>query len=87
MPTEGVQSGISGAKAESDSKGAAYGRVMGKYIDATLTFEDIPWIRRASGDLPIILKGIQYGPDAYQALLHRVQGIILSNHGGRSIDT
>ncbi|MCJ1309150.1 hypothetical protein MMC25_002805 [Agyrium rufum] len=87
VPTEGVQSGLSGAKAESDSKGAAYGRVMGKYIDASLTFDDVPWIKRASRGLPIILKGVQYGPDAYQALLYGVQGIILSNHGGRSIDT
>ena len=62
------------------------GRLMGSFIDTTLTFSDIPWIKAASG-LPVVIKGIQSAADAMKALEYDVQGIMLSNHGGRSLDT
>ncbi|KAK3055052.1 hypothetical protein LTR09_004212 [Extremus antarcticus] len=48
----------------------------------------LPWLRRHT-DLPIILKGIQTHEDAYIASCYSplVSGIILSNHGGRAMDT
>ena len=48
----------------------------------------LPWLRKHT-DLPIVLKGLQTHEDAYMASLHapQVQGIILSNHGGRALDT
>ena len=48
----------------------------------------LPWLAKHSS-LPIILKGVQTHEDAYLASLHtpQVQGIILSNHGGRAADT
>lgn len=36
--------------------------------------------------MPIVLKGIQCGEDAILAVRHGVQGIIVSNHGGRQLD-
>ena len=36
--------------------------------------------------LPIILKGILKKEDAELAVKHNVQGIIVSNHGGRQLD-
>lgn len=36
--------------------------------------------------MPIVLKGIQCGEDAVLAVHHGVQGIIVSNHGGRQLD-
>lgn len=36
--------------------------------------------------MPIVLKGIQCGEDAILAVHHGVQGIIVSNHGGRQLD-
>ncbi len=62
------------------------GRLMGQYIDRTLNWDDIPWIKEASG-LPVVVKGIQSAADAKKALEHDVAGIFLSNHGGRSLDT
>ncbi|CAD0088482.1 unnamed protein product, partial [Aureobasidium vineae] len=79
-------SAVSGAVATNDKKGGGLGRVMAKYIDPTLVWEDIDWLRQTSG-LPIVLKGIQTASDARKAVQHGVDGILLSNHGGRSLDT
>lgn len=82
-----LQSGISGAVATNDKKGGGLGRVMAKYIDSTLNWEDIAWLKKECDGMPIILKGIQTAADAIKALEYGVQGILLSNHGGRSLDT
>lgn len=58
-------------------------------MDPSLTWsETLGWLEKHTS-LPIVLKGIQTHEDAYIAALHRsrVKGIILSNHGGRSLDT
>ena len=87
-----IKSGISGASNTivRDAKGGGVARMTGKYIDSGLTWEDIPWIHAASGKLPLVIKGIQTAADAKRAMLyarHGVRGIVLSNHGGRSLDT
>ncbi|KAL5338191.1 FMN-dependent dehydrogenase-domain-containing protein [Aspergillus crustosus] len=79
-------SGMSGAVAKNDKKGGGLGRVMAKYIDSTLNWEDLAWIKRVSG-LPVVLKGVQTGIDARMAIEYGVDAIMLSNHGGRSLDT
>lgn len=81
-----MSSAISGAVASNDRKGGGMGRLMSQYIDRTLNWDDIPWIKEASG-LPVVLKGIQSAADAKKAVDYGVQGIMLSNHGGRSLDT
>lgn len=78
---------MSGAVAENDKKGGGLGRVMAKYIDSTLNWNDITWLKKESGGLPIILKGVQTAADAMKAVEYGVEGIMLSNHGGRSLDT
>ena len=50
------------------------------------TWADILWLSQNTS-LPIILKGIVSPHDAELALQHGVQGIIVSNHGGRVLDT
>lgn len=57
--------------------------------DPSLTWTDtLAWLATHT-DLPIVLKGLQTHEDAYLASLHapQVKGIILSNHGGRAVDT
>lgn len=49
------------------------------------TWADILWLSQNTS-LPIILKGIVSPHDAKLALQHGVQGIIVSNHGGRVLD-
>ncbi|CAZ83548.1 unnamed protein product [Tuber melanosporum] len=82
-----VRSAVSGAISHNDKKGGGMGRLMGLYIDRTLNWEDIPWIKSVAGGLPIVLKGIQTAADARLAAEYGVQGIVLSNHGGRNLDT
>ncbi|CAF1068727.1 unnamed protein product [Rotaria sordida] len=54
--------------------------------DSSLSWKDLNWIRSITS-LPIILKGIIHPDDAREAVKHGVQGIIVSNHGGRQLDT
>lgn len=83
---ESLSTPMSGAKAKNDAKGGALGRIMGSYIDASLSWKDIPWLRRHT-NLPIVLKGVQTAMDARKAMHYGIDGIVLSNHGGRSLDT
>ena len=64
-------------------------RAVFQGLDPTLNWkETLKWIAKHT-KLPVVLKGIQTHEDAYIASLHtpQVKGIILSNHGGRSLDT
>lgn len=51
----------------------------------SLTWKDLQIIRMQTS-LPIILKGILHPEDAKLALEHGVDGVIVSNHGGRQVD-
>ncbi|MBK8981529.1 MAG: alpha-hydroxy-acid oxidizing protein [Ignavibacteria bacterium] len=55
-------------------------------LDASLNWKDISWIRSVT-KLPLILKGIACREDAILAAEHNVEGIVVSNHGGRQLDT
>jgi isopentenyl diphosphate isomerase/L-lactate dehydrogenase-like FMN-dependent dehydrogenase len=55
-------------------------------MDSSLSWNDIHWIQSITS-LPIILKGILHPDDALLAIKYNIQGIIVSNHGGRQLDT
>ncbi|KAL0603376.1 Hydroxyacid oxidase 2 [Plecturocebus cupreus] len=54
-------------------------------ISTSLCWNDLSWFQSITR-LPIILKGILTREDAELAVKHNVQGIIVSNHGGRQLD-
>ncbi|KAK2506463.1 hypothetical protein MC885_018697, partial [Smutsia gigantea] len=54
-------------------------------IDPSICWNDLSWFQSITR-LPIILKGILTKEDAESAVKHNVQGIIVSNHGGRQLD-
>ncbi|KAL8357142.1 hypothetical protein RB598_002120 [Gaeumannomyces tritici] len=81
-----VASAVSGAVAGNDKKGGGMGRLMAQYVEKRLVWEDIAWIRETSG-LPVVLKGVQSAEDARLAVRYGCAGVMLSNHGGRSLDT
>jgi 4-hydroxymandelate oxidase len=54
--------------------------------DAAVTPRDIAWVREVSG-LPVVVKGIVRGDDALLAVEHGAEAIVVSNHGGRQLDT
>ncbi|ORY30757.1 FMN-dependent dehydrogenase-domain-containing protein [Naematelia encephala] len=80
-----VASGISGGKISSDKRGAGIGRSVGGFIDPTLSWDDLAWLRRHT-DVPIGLKGVGCAEDAKRAAELGVNAIYVSNHGGRALD-
>lgn len=54
-------------------------------IDPSITWEELDWLQSIT-NLPIVLKGVQTAEDATLALDYNVDGIIVSNHGGRQLD-
>jgi 4-hydroxymandelate oxidase len=54
-------------------------------VNPALTWRDIEWIRGVS-DLPLVLKGILAPEDAVRAAEVGVDGVLVSNHGGRQVD-
>jgi 4-hydroxymandelate oxidase len=55
-------------------------------IDARLRWSDIDQLA-ADGPLPVIVKGVLTAEDARMAVTHGAAGVIVSNHGGRQLDT
>lgn len=64
---------------------AAVETFLDVFSRSSLTWDDLDYLR-ARTKLPILLKGIQDPRDAALALEHGVDGIIVSNHGGRQVD-
>lgn len=55
-------------------------------IEHPLTWKDLAWIKAASS-LPVLLKGVLHPDDAERAIESGAAGIMVSNHGGRNLDT
>jgi lactate 2-monooxygenase len=55
------------------------------YSNPATTWNDLAWLRQQT-KLPILLKGILHPDDARKALDSGMNGIIISNHGGRQVD-
>jgi lactate 2-monooxygenase len=55
------------------------------YSNPALTFDDLPFLRSCTG-LPVLLKGVLHPDDAKRAIDAGIDGIIVSNHGGRQVD-
>lgn len=55
-------------------------------LDPTVTWKDIAWLRSITR-MPVLLKGVMNGDDAGRAVDAGVSGLIVSNHGGRNLDT
>jgi L-lactate dehydrogenase (cytochrome) len=53
---------------------------------SAVTWDDLPWIRKAWGDGPIIIKGVHNIEDARRAEREGAAAIVISNHGGRQVD-
>ncbi|MGH2751221.1 MAG: alpha-hydroxy-acid oxidizing protein, partial [Actinomycetota bacterium] len=69
---------------ESDPK-AAGAAMMQMFPNPSLSWDDLSWLREQTS-LPLIVKGLLRGNDAQRALALGVDGVIVSNHGGRQLD-
>jgi L-lactate dehydrogenase (cytochrome) len=59
---------------------------IAKNFDHSVTWADLDWVR-AQWDRPIVIKGVLDPEDARDAVKFGVQGIVVSNHGGRQLDS
>jgi isopentenyl diphosphate isomerase/L-lactate dehydrogenase-like FMN-dependent dehydrogenase len=64
---------------------AAVGQFVGVFSNPTVTWDDLAFLRECTS-LPIVLKGILHADDAREAAARGVDGLIVSNHGGRQVD-
>lgn len=64
---------------------AAIRKFIDIYMNPSLQWSDLIRLRKMT-KLPVILKGIQHPEDALKAVNAGVDGIVVSNHGGRQID-
>ena len=77
--------GMQGAQAAVARAGASPVFQSG-YLADVPTWKDVEWLRSLTS-LPVLLKGVMTPADALTAVHLGVEGIIVSNHGGRTLDT
>jgi L-lactate dehydrogenase (cytochrome) len=76
---------VVGLSDEDGSSAVNLAEHMARQFDPALSWDDVDWLR-SIWDGPIVLKGIQTVADAKQAVAMGVDGLGLSNHGGRQLD-
>ena len=57
-----------------------------KEYDPSLSFDDLAWVKEES-QLPLVVKGVHRGDDAKRCVEAGADAVIVSNHGGRQLDT
>jgi lactate 2-monooxygenase len=72
-------------QAPEDNPQAAITHFFSIFSDLALTWEHLAFLRQHTR-LPILLKGIVHPADALKAIEYQMDGIIVSNHGGRQLD-
>ena len=71
--------------APEDDVQAASIRALLMFPNLALTWADLAWLRSVTS-LPVLVKGVLTADDARTALEHGVDGLVVSNHGGRQVD-
>ena len=69
-----------------DVPGSGLAAYVASLFDQTLAWKDVEWLCSLT-DLPVLLKGVVHPDDARQAADTGAAGVIVSNHGGRQLDT
>jgi isopentenyl diphosphate isomerase/L-lactate dehydrogenase-like FMN-dependent dehydrogenase len=64
---------------------AAAAMMLATFPNLGLTWDDLDWLRGQTA-LPLLVKGVLTADDARLALDHGIDGVIVSNHGGRQVD-
>jgi isopentenyl diphosphate isomerase/L-lactate dehydrogenase-like FMN-dependent dehydrogenase len=72
-------------KSPDDDMLAAAATMLATFPNLGLTWDDLAWLR-AQTTLPLLVKGVLTAEDARRALDQGMDGIVVSNHGGRQVD-
>ena len=67
---------MSGTSASNDESGSGLTRTMATYIDSSLNWDDLQWLRRFWKGR-VVIKGIQTAEDAKMAVDHGIDGIVV----------
>jgi 4-hydroxymandelate oxidase len=69
-----------------DVAGSGLAAYVNSLFDPALSWKDVDWLCSIT-KLPVLIKGVVHPDDARQALDYGIAGVIVSNHGGRQLDT
>lgn len=83
--TDDVGSNVQSTNGHETDKSQGAARAISSFIDPALSWKDIPWFKTIT-KMPILLKGVQRVEDVIRAIECGVDGVVLSNHGGRQLD-
>ena len=72
-------------KPPADDRATASLMALAAFSNLGLTWDDLARLREWTS-LPVLLKGVLRQDDAKRALDHGVDGLVVSNHGGRQVD-
>lgn len=71
---------------EKQAGGSGLASYVSSFLDPSISWKDVEWLQSVTR-LPLLIKGIVRADDARRAVSMGVQGIVVSNHGGRQLDT
>jgi isopentenyl diphosphate isomerase/L-lactate dehydrogenase-like FMN-dependent dehydrogenase len=71
---------------DSDGESSGLDTYIAALWDASISWKDVEWLRSIT-KLSVVLKGVLRADDAILAAEHGAAGVIVSNHGGRQVDT
>jgi 4-hydroxymandelate oxidase len=74
------------ARIPSDGTDSGLFQFFASVLDPGLTWDDVEWLTSLT-TLPVLVKGVVRGDDAERAIERGCAGVIVSNHGGRQLDT
>ncbi|MEY4939433.1 MAG: hypothetical protein RIQ93_1168, partial [Verrucomicrobiota bacterium] len=86
MPPGMERANLKGLVAATGGQRPTESTMYSAMLDPKLTWKDIAWLRSLT-KMPVLLKGIMNPDDAARACDAGVSGLIVSNHGGRNLDT
>jgi 4-hydroxymandelate oxidase len=69
-----------------EAEGSGLAAYVAALFDPSLNWEDLDWLCSITR-LPVLIKGLVRGDDARLAVDHGGAGVVVSNHGGRQLDT
>jgi 4-hydroxymandelate oxidase len=78
--------GLAYRRFTADDQGSGLNTYIGAVWESALSWDDLDWLASIS-PLPVIPKGILHPVDAVLAFEHGARAVIVSNHGGRQLDS
>jgi 4-hydroxymandelate oxidase len=86
LPPGAERANLKGLKTATGGQRAGEATIYTALLDPKLTWKEIEWLRTLT-KLPMLLKGVLNADDAARGVETGASGIIVSNHGGRNLDT